>query len=429
MPGALALLLASALAQPAAPLPPPEGSASLHWRAALEVAGGAQPSPSTGPAEGGFVSVLPVLALERGEALGLELGAPLRLRLPGGAGEAGLRREDWDERSDLGQLLRELRLGASDAALSLRAGPLQLATLGHGHLVSRYANTLAADYHPAGAGAVAHLGALRLEVLASDVLALRLFAAELRLDLGRSLSADAALWDRAHLSVSLARDVGRAGGLSAGIAAGQVDLDAALYRGRGLQLWAVAGAGARLDSAGGTGALLGLAVDAQPRALSVGGRLELRRQEGGFRQGLFDGDYELARFSDGGLAEPGLAARRLPAGYSGYAELSVAVGEERPDRGRLLLSLGAEHFTFGRTDADLALGAQLPGGRALLSLRMLASGLGEHPRLAVQGELRWRLRPALYALATAGSVHTPRPDGPLQQGLLATLGLGLDLAR
>ncbi|HET9450539.1 MAG TPA: hypothetical protein VFO83_06635 [Aggregicoccus sp.] len=425
MTGALALLLASALAQPAVPLPE---QGALHWRAALEVAGGAQPSAPAGPAEGGFVSLLPVLALERGDTLGLELGAPLRFRLPGGEG-AGLRREDWDERSDLGQLLRELRLGAPDAALSLRAGPLQLATLGHGHLVSRYANTLAADYHPAGAGAVAHLGALRLEVLASDVLALRLFAAELRVDLGRTLSASAAAWDRAHASLSLARDVGRAGGSSGGVSAGQLDLDAALYRGRGLQLWAVAGAGARLDSAGGAGALVGLALDAQPRAFSVGGRLELRRQAGGFRQGLFDGDYELSRFSDGGLAEPSLAGQRLPAGYSGYAELSLALGEERPDAGRLLLSLGAEYFAFGRADTDLALSVQLPGGRALATLRALGTGLGEHPRVAVQAELRWRLRPALYALATAGSVHTPRPDGRLQQGLLATLGLGMDLAR
>jgi hypothetical protein len=370
-----------------------------------------------------------VLALEQGEALGLELGAPLRFRIAG-EGAAGLRREDWDERSDLGQLLRELRLGRADAALSLRAGPLQLATLGHGHLVSRYANTLTADYHPAGAGAVAHLGALRLELLASDVLALRLFAAELRVDLGRTLSADAAAWDRAHLSVSLARDAGRAGGpLSAGVSAGQLDLDAALYRGRGLQLWALAGAGARLDSAGGTGALVGLAVDAQPRALSVGGRLELRRQVGGFRQGLFDADYELARFSDGGLAELPLAAQRLPGGLSGYAELSLATGEERPDAGRLLLSLAAEHFAFGRTDADLALSVQLPGGRALATLRALGSALGEHPRLAVQGELRWRLAPALYAVGAAGTVHTPTPDGRLQQGLLAALGLGMDLAR
>jgi hypothetical protein len=311
--------------------------------------------------------------------------------------------------------------------VSLRAGPLALATLGHGHLVSRYANTLAADYHPAGATLTAHAGGLRVEGLASDVLALRLFALEARLDLGRTLSADEGAWERVHLSASLARDAG--GGRSPGLSAGQLDLDAALYRGARTQLWAVAGAGARLDSAGGAGALVGLSLQAQPRAFSLGAKLQLRRQGGGFRHGLFGADHELARFSAQGLGEVPLAQERLPTGLAGAAELSLAVGEERPDAGRLLLSLAAQHFAFGRTDADLSLALQLPGGRASATLRALATGLGQSPRLSLQAELRVRLRPALYALAAGGSVHTPQADGRLAQGALGLLGLGMDFAR
>jgi hypothetical protein len=51
--------------------------------------------------------------LDGGEALGLNLGAPVRLRLGGGALGTGLvRREDWDSLSDWGQLVHALKLGS-----------------------------------------------------------------------------------------------------------------------------------------------------------------------------------------------------------------------------------------------------------------------------------------------------------------------------
>jgi hypothetical protein len=441
MPGAapLLLLLATLAQAPQAPEPASaagsrDGASSLQLRLALEATAGAQPppaSPGAGPGDGAFLGLLPLLALEADEALALEVGAPLRFRLGAqeGAGGGALRREDWDERSDFGQLVRALRVGAPEGALWLRAGPLPLATLGHGRLVARYANTLAADYHPAGASAALHRGALRLEALASDVLALRLFAAEARLDLGRTLSASETAWERVHLSASLAHDAGRAHGTTPALSAGALDLDAALYRGARAQLWALAGAGARLDGAGGTGLALGLALEAQPRTLNLGAKLELRRQEGGFRHGLFGADLELARFAATGLAGAPLAEQRLPAGYAGYAELHLASGEERADAARLLLSLAGEHLAFGRTDVDAALSLQLPGGRASATLRALATGLGQAPRYALQAEARVRLRPALYAVASAGSAFTPTPGGTLARGLLGALGLGVDFAR
>ncbi|MBF5041712.1 hypothetical protein FGE12_04870 [Aggregicoccus sp. 17bor-14] len=438
MPGALPLLLLATLAQAPAVSDAGEVEGPLHLRAALELTAGAEPPPATGALQdGAFVSVLPLLALDGGEALGLEVGAPLRLRLQGatdgsGTRAGGLRREDWDERSDFGQLLRELRLGAPDGALSLRAGPLPLATLGQGRLVSRYANTLAADYHPAGASAALHAGPVRVEALASDVLALRLLAAEARVDLARALGAGAGAWERVHAAASLAYDGGRAHGRTAALSAGAVDLDAAVYRGARAQLWALAGVGARLDATGGTGAALGLALEAQPRALAVGAKVELRRQAGGFRHGLFGADLELARFSATGLAEAPLSGQLLPPGYAGYAELHLATGDaegEAAETGRLGLSLAAEHFAFGRTDVDASLLLQLPGGRASATLRALATDLGERPRYALQAEARVRLAPALYAVASGGTVHTPTAAGVLTRGLYAAAGLGLDFAR
>ena len=91
--------------------------------------------------------------------------------------------------------------------------------------------------------------------------------------------------------------------------------------------------------------------------------------------------------------------------------------------------LAGEHFAFGRTDLDAALSLQLPGGRASATLRALATGLGQAPRYALQAEARVRLRPALYAVASAGSAFTPTPGGTLARGLLGALGLGVDFAR
>ncbi|HEX5752208.1 MAG TPA: hypothetical protein VFZ09_38700 [Archangium sp.] len=60
-----------------------------------------------GGAEGleSYAQRTPMLVLDGGEALGVNLGAPVRLRVGGGVAGAGLvRREDWDSLSDWGQL-------------------------------------------------------------------------------------------------------------------------------------------------------------------------------------------------------------------------------------------------------------------------------------------------------------------------------------
>src|SRR5437867_2245147 len=60
-------------------------------------------------AGGLYAGGTPVLGLESGDDFSAELGATLRFRLLSG-GES-FRRADWDEPSDFGQILRELRIG------------------------------------------------------------------------------------------------------------------------------------------------------------------------------------------------------------------------------------------------------------------------------------------------------------------------------
>ncbi|MBM4378819.1 MAG: hypothetical protein FJ086_05890, partial [Deltaproteobacteria bacterium] len=195
---ALAVLL---LFLPAAPaeVPAPDGA---RLRAGVEVSVLGLPADSSL-----YASVLPVVSWDGGEAFGVELGAGLRLSA------AGLRRADWDSPSDFGQLLRELRAGVEGGPVSLRAGALGPLTLGSGRLVRRYDGSLNPDYHPAGALLSLQAGGFRGELLASDVLGARLFAAGLGFDAGAALGLGG---DRWHVGLSAAHDAGLAGGRAAG---------------------------------------------------------------------------------------------------------------------------------------------------------------------------------------------------------------------
>ena len=148
---------------------------------------------------------------------------------------------------------------------------------------------------------------------------------------------------------------------------------------------------------------------------------------GGFRFGLFGADYELARFSASGLAEPALAEERLPRATAGHAELNLGVGEERPEEGRLRLSLAAEHFTFGRTDTDFSLALQLPGGADAATARARRRAWAPTALLRPSRAAPAPCDPAL-PLGAGGSVHFPRRTaaGP---GLHRGAGAGVDFSR
>lgn len=75
----------------------------------------------------------------------LTLGAPLRF-VPA----SGLRREDWDERTDYGRVVREVSLSQPDHGVHLRVAPLTGFHLGVGHLVSLFYSTLDVDHWRTG---------------------------------------------------------------------------------------------------------------------------------------------------------------------------------------------------------------------------------------------------------------------------------------
>jgi len=439
-----ALLLASALQQtPRAFVENPAmGQEGIRFHASLEAGGLALPSGRAPHGMDGFGVVFPRLGVKGGEEFEFELGAPLRLRLLDSEpsqleGDHGgrLRREDWDELSDFGQLVRELRVGREDGQLQLRAGGFSTWTLGAGWLINRYNNDLSPDYHPAGAHFVAYLGPTRVEVFASDVLAARLFAGEFRLDLGRVLSDQDTAFDRFLLSVDVAHDFGLAGGTAPSLSAASLGLQAGVVRSDTFQFWLQAAAGARADtlieSVPDYGASVGLVVRGKPDpSLDITGRLEGRRQGGRFRFGFFGAGYELARFSGVGLSEPSLSEEVLPGTFSGYGEVAVAVIPANREDLSLSASASGEYFvTTGRVDADAAIQVHLPGDKTVGELRVILTDLVGKPRYSVSAELRHRFMPAFYGVLMGGTVHFPQPEGHLVQGFTAGLGVGVDFQR
>ena len=91
-------------------------------------------------------------------------------------------------------------------------------------------------------------------------------------------------------------------------------------------------------------------------------RLEGRLQRGGFRQGVFGPDYELARFQVAGPASVPLAEASFPEGASAYGEVILnwdAVRLSGMRQRHLFLSLGVEAFSWGRVDVDGRVEVQL----------------------------------------------------------------------
>ncbi len=422
--------------KPGPPPPPPVAPSRLHG--AFEAGFTVFPS---GSAEGGadvFGVVTPILGYDVGEDFGMEFGAPFLLRLidtvplqrdtdVGGV----LRRQDWDERSDYGQLIRELRLFPDGARFSIRAGPVETFTLGAGHVVHRYNNRGNPNYHPASADVRAYVGPTRTELFASDLLGARLFAGELMVDVGRVLGVAERNYDRFHVGLTGAHDFGEAGGKAPSLSVMHLDMDAGLVRSPDAQAFLVAGLGTRVGQGPSPGALIGLSAEGRPGGFQVGGRLEARKQAGSFRHNFFGPQYELSRFA--GVGERGLpiAEEALPDGWSVYGEFALAVGPELPARGipRIYLTLGGEYFGFGRAELDVELAVRAMDDRLALFARVTGVGLGVTPRFGVSLSGRYRFAPSLYAVASGGTVDFPLPDATLARGVYASLGVGADFER
>ncbi|MBZ4414990.1 hypothetical protein [Myxococcus sp. RHSTA-1-4] len=136
--------------------------------------------------DAGYLQVAPLLVVERDEDFGVNVGAPLRLRLWGGNG-GWVRREDWDSLSDFGQVVRALKLGSDHAPLGVWVGALERYSLLSAHLVRRYSNRMNPDYHPAGAFLTGWAAPFYVEAFTSDVLGARLMGAEVEVDVEHAL--------------------------------------------------------------------------------------------------------------------------------------------------------------------------------------------------------------------------------------------------
>ena len=143
-----------------------------------------------------------------------------------------------------------------------------------------------------------------------------------------------------------------------------------------------AGWGGRPGEGGAWGAVMGAGLDVLTSTLDMKLRLEGRRQHGGFRQGVFGPEYELARFQAAGAEGRPLADARFPDGHSLYAEADV--GWDAMSYGglqkHLQLSLGAEAFTWGRFEMDGRVAVQLFRRNLELAVKGLGVGMGSLKR-------------------------------------------------
>jgi hypothetical protein len=382
----------------------------------------------------GFVQVEPLLIIDGGPEFGVNVGAPVRLRLwGGGGGRGGVRREDWDTLTDWGQVVRGLKFGSDNAPLGVWFGALEDYSLLSGHLVRRYSNRTNPDYHPAGGFLTGTAGPLYVEAFASDVLGARLMGAEAALDVQHVLSGKPREKGRYTLALSAVHDWGRAGGKAPSTTLAHLDATAVAVVRPGFEAHVLAGWGGRPGDGGVWGAVVGAGADAVTPTLDLWLRLEVRRQHGGFRQGYFGPDHELARFRAVGPDGVPLAGAPFPDGYSAYGELKVgwdAVGYGGMQR-HLMLSLGAEAFSWGRFDVDGRVAVQLFERSLEVALKGLVVGMGQPgARYLGAAEVRWRiLGGRVYALGTGGTLLFPEAEGTLRPGAFASVGLGVDDAR
>ena len=356
---------------------PPSMAGGWHYLTRLDASGLALLPSGEAAGVDSYVQLTPMLVLDGGEALGLNLGAPVRLRVGGGDPGAGLvRGEDWDSLSDWGQLVRALKLGSDASSVGLWAGALDSYSLLSGHLVRRYSNRANPDYHPAGAFLTSLLGPLYAEAFSSDVLGARLMGAEVALDLAHLFTGPQEEPGRYTLALSAVHDWGRAGGHSPQVTLTHLDGTAV--------------------------------VVVRP-------------------------DYELARFRAAGPSGLPVVEAPFPDGFSVYGEAVVGWDAVRLGGLRqrhLHLSLAVEAFTWGRVDVDGRLAAQLAERRVEVAVSALATGVGKPgARYLYSGEVRWRFGGWLYAVGQGGTLLFPAPDGALHPGAFASLGLGVDHAR
>jgi hypothetical protein len=234
------------------------------------------------------------------------------------------------------------------------------------------------------------------------------------------------------LSLSAAHDTGRGETRTPPLTLAHVDATAVVVVRPDFEVHLLAGWGTRPGASGAWGAVAGVGLGVEAPTLHLKLRLEGRRQHGGFRQGRFGPDYELAPSWAPGPEGVPLARADFPDGYSLYGE--AVVGWDAQGYGglrrHLKLSVGAEAFSWGRLDVDGRVATQLLGRTVEVGGKGLAVGLGQPgARYLYEVELRWRpWGGGVYALSAGGTRLAPEEDGTLRPGMFLLLGLGVDHA-
>ena len=410
---------------------------SLHG--AFEAEALAMPSGPTGGQYDGFIAVRPVFGFSVGDDFQAEVGPVFRFRLidspPDQRSEdfgTVLRRRDWDQPSDFGQLISVLRIASDASPFYVRAGPVRKRTLGLGHLINRYSNQENPDYHPVSATAVLSLGPIRAELFDADLFGARIFAGEIAWDIGRTFSSSPEVSDRYVLSLQVAHDASIAGQPPDAmrdfvtlqqLTLMQLDGSIVIVRNPSLTFMGLGGIGSRFNQTANLGFLVGLAVDANVKEVAFSVKIEGRKHAGGFRQGMIGPTYELSRFAGVGLTGPPIAQEVLPDAFSLYGEARARVGE------LVTVDAMAEYFTFGRTDFDSSVNVTVLKQWVVATARFNGVGLGVQPRYSVNAGARVRLFSSFYLLGSGGLVFFPQGDGSLNRGFFVSLGAGVDFER
>ncbi|MFT3711837.1 MAG: hypothetical protein QM817_29715 [Archangium sp.] len=428
-------------APPPAGWTPDAGSTKISLRGAFETDLGVFPSGYQDSSVDLMAGAHPVIGLSIGEDFNLELGPTFRFRLAdfppeNRTSDVGnvLRGADWDEVSDYGQILQELRIGRETGPFHIRLGTVRKKTMGLGHLMWRYNAQLNPNYHPASGQLDVRIGPVRGEFFASDILGARMFGGEIGWDIGRTFSPDPALKDRYGLSLSLIHDANLAGKpfrptpdltpfTPAFATLLHLDLNAVLVRDGSLRWMLLGGIGTRANQRGDLGLVFGTTLDATLQEIGFSTRIEFRKQNGGFRHGFFGPMYELQRFVDIGFNGASIQDAQLPDSASVFGELRVGIGT------RVTADAAAEYFFFNRVDLDGGLSLAIFDDWFYTTARMTVLGLLQAPRWSVTCGLRWRLFKSFYVTAEGGTLFFPQPDGSLLRGVLANAGIGLDFER
>jgi hypothetical protein len=375
-----------------------------------------------------YFDLRPLLSVQSGDIFALDIAPMFHLLLlddaPNDRDSAYgglLRRNDWDEPSDFGQIIRSLRIGKLDGPVWLRAGAVQLKTLGLGHLINRYSNQDNPEYHPASGSGGLRIGAVRAEFFASDIFGARIFSGLAGVEFGRILSSDPDWYDRLWLTAEVAHDVGRANGITPSVTLLHTDASVLVYRSKLARVQIFAGLGGRILQNANWGAVGGLSTDVEVNTLQLAGKLEIRKQAGGFRQGFFGPQYEISRFVGTGFSGLPISEEILPDSYSVYGEVRGGI------RGFIVAEGAIEHFAFGRTDVDLSVNAEMFSSHFVTSARFTAIGVGTPlSRYFLYCDARFRIFKSFYALASGGTLFFPQPLGTLTRGVFISAGAGVD---